>query len=208
MFWWLIIAAVVIAALAYGYWEHTKQSRHLAKLFPRLAARHGGAVKRGNLLVMPQYRFETEGRRLLVTSMATSGYVAAGSSGYSGPFTLVDLELPGRGGENIRVLRNREIVDRLIGAVAPGSFFTTGHAEFDAAFRIKDGDRSTANRVFDARLRDKLLQSKLPGLDARMAGAKISVHMDGYATSESELEEMIEIAILLADRSSADSNPA
>lgn len=201
MFWWLIIAAAVIAALAYGYWEHTKQSRHLAKLLARLAARHGGEVKRGTLLVMPQFRFEKDGRRLLVTSMATSGHVAAGSSGYSGPFTLINLDLPAGGGENIRVLRNTEIADRLIGAVAPGSFPTTGHGEFDTAFRIKGGDQSLANQIFDAGVREKLLQSKLPRLDARVADAKISVHMDGYATSDSELEEMIEIALLLAERS-------
>jgi hypothetical protein len=38
MTWWLVIGAVVIAALGYGYWDHTKQSRHLARLFAVVAA--------------------------------------------------------------------------------------------------------------------------------------------------------------------------
>jgi hypothetical protein len=57
MIWWLVIVAVVAAALTYGYWDHTKQSRHLAKLFAVLAAKHRGRVKPANLLALPQLRF-------------------------------------------------------------------------------------------------------------------------------------------------------
>ncbi len=41
MFWWLVIAALVSAALAYGYWDHSHKSRRLAKLFADLAAKQG-----------------------------------------------------------------------------------------------------------------------------------------------------------------------
>ena len=50
MVWWLVIAAVIAAALAYGYWDHTKQSRHLARLFAVLAAKHQGQVTAASLL--------------------------------------------------------------------------------------------------------------------------------------------------------------
>ena len=33
MIWWIVIPAVIVAALAYAYWEHGKQSRRLAALY-------------------------------------------------------------------------------------------------------------------------------------------------------------------------------
>ncbi len=90
MSWWLVIAAFIAAALAYGYWDHTRQSRRLAKFFADLAAKHRGEVKRATLVALPQLRFEMDGRCVLVTAMATSGALGRDS----GPFMVVDLELP------------------------------------------------------------------------------------------------------------------
>ena len=63
MYWSLVITAIIAAALAYGYWDHTYQSRHLTRLFARLAATYRGDVKRANLLALPQLRFELDSRR-------------------------------------------------------------------------------------------------------------------------------------------------
>ena len=196
MDWWLIIGGVVAAALAFAYWEHTRQSRRLAGFFTVLAARHGGEVKRGNLLVLPQLRFERNGRRFLVTAMASAGATAKDSA----PFTLVDVELPFDTGAKLRVERNPDIAERLIDAVTPGAQPATGHETFDEAFRIKGNDQSVVARLLDARVRYELLGSALPRLALRVDGRKIAVDMDGYATSQVEVEELIEIAALLAER--------
>ncbi len=202
MTWGLIIAAVIVAALAYGYWDHTKQSRHLAKLFAALAAKYRGQVKRASLLALPQLRFERDGRRVLVGALATSGHVSAGSSGYSGPFTFVDLELPFDSGQKLRAERATGIdhhAGRLVDAVVPGLYPKTGHEAFDDAFRIAGDDPAFAIRMFGPEVRERLLASRLPRLEVRVAGRKIGVHIDGIADSRDDLEEMIEIAVSLAE---------
>ncbi|MDH3596026.1 MAG: hypothetical protein OEM93_14385 [Rhodospirillales bacterium] len=196
MDWWLIIVGVIAAALAYGYWDHTRQSRRLTGIFAVLAARHGGQVKRASLLVLPQLRFESDGRRVLVTAMATSGATAKDSA----PFTFVDVELPFDTGAELRVERSADPVERLIDTVTPGRPPATGHEAFDQAFRIKGKDRAFAARLLDARVRYELLGSQLPRLACRVDGRKISVDMDGTATAQSEIEELIKIAALLAER--------
>ncbi len=40
MFWWLVITVFIAAALAYGYWDHQNESRHLGSLFSLLAAKY------------------------------------------------------------------------------------------------------------------------------------------------------------------------
>lgn len=196
MDWWLIIGGMVAAALALAYWEHTRQSRRLARIFAVLAARHGGEVERGSLLVLPQLRFESAGRRFLVTAMASAGATAKNSS----PFTFVDVELPVDTGAKLRVERNPDIAERLIDAVTPGPRPATGHEAFDEAFRIKTQDQALAARLLDARLRTELLGSALPRLACRVDGRKIAVDMDGYATTQAEIEELIKISTLLAER--------
>ena len=196
MDWWLIIGGVVAAALAFAYWDHTRQSRRLAGIFTVLAARHGGRVKRGSLLVLPQLRFESDGRRFLVTAMASAGATAKDSA----PFTFVDVELPFDTGAKLRVERNPDIAERLIDAVTPGPQPATGHETFDQAFRIKTKDQAFAARLLDARLRYELLGSALPRLACRVDGRKVAVDMDGYATAQAEFEELIKIAALLAER--------
>ncbi len=206
MTWWLIIGAVIAAALAYGYWDHGKQSRHLAELFAALAAKYRGQVKRASFLALPQLRFEHDGRRVLVGALATSGQVAAGSSGYSGPFTFVDLELPFDSGQKLRAERATGLdhhAGRLVDSVVPGLHPKTGDEDFDDAFRIAGKDSDFANRLFRPELRERLLASRLPRLRVRVLGAKVGVHIDGIAGSQDDLEEMIEIAVGLAGNCSA-----
>jgi len=201
MTWGLVIAAVIVAALGYGYWDHTKQSRHLANLFAALAANYRGQVKRASFLALPQLRFERDGRRVLVGALATSGQVAAGSSGYTGPFTFVDLELPFDSGQKIRAEPATGLehhAGRLVEAVLPGRTPKTGHEAFDDAFRIAGGDTAFANQLFGPELREKMLASRLPRLPVRVVGAKVGVHIDGIASKQGDLEEMIEIAVSLA----------
>ena len=196
MEWWLIIGGLIAAALAFGYRDHTRQSRRLAGILAVLAAKHGGEVRRGGLLVLPQLRFENGGRRFLVTAMASAGATAKESA----PFTFAEVELPVDTGARLRVERNPDIAERLIDAVTPGPRPATGHETFDQAFRIKGKDPAFAARLLDARVRHELLGAELPRLACRVDGRKIAVDMDGYATAQAEVEELIEIAALLAER--------
>jgi hypothetical protein len=204
MSWWLVIAAFIAAALAYGYWDHTRQSRRLAKLFADLVAKHGGEVKRATLVALPQLRFETAGRRVLVTAMATSGALGRGS----GPFMVVDLELPFDTGQKIRIERSDADLasgaNRLIDAVTPGSRPTTGDKAFDEAFRLEWSDPAFASRLLDPQLRRTLLSARLPRIDIRLEGPTISAHSDGFATSTAEIEALIDIAVLWAERCEAE----
>jgi hypothetical protein len=203
MYWWLAIALIITAALAYGYWDHTGQSRQLARLFANLAAKYQGEVKKADLLALPQLRFEKDGCHLLVSAMETSGHVVAGTSGYTGPFTFVDLNLPFDTAQKIRVERSDANLlsgaNRLIEAMTPLKRPKTGHVEFDRAFDIKWEDQAFAFDLLNESVREKLLNSLLPRLDVRVDGNKISVHTDGIAKSEADLQELIEIAVLLAD---------
>lgn len=90
MHWGLAIAALVAAALVYACRAHVRDRRRLTALFASLAARHGGEVRPGTWLVLPQLRFERDGRHYLVAAMPNSG----AHEGASGPFTFVDVELP------------------------------------------------------------------------------------------------------------------
>ncbi len=204
MSWWLLIAAFISAALAYGYWDHSQRSRRLAKLFADLAAKHGGEVTRASLVALPQLRFETAGRRVLVTAMATSGTSGRGS----GPFMVVNLELPFDTGQKVRIERSDADLtsgaNRLIDAVTPGSRPTTGDETFDAAFRLEWSDPAFASRLLDAQVRGTLLSAPLARIDVRLKGPTIGAHSDGFATSTAEIEALIEIAVLWAERCEAD----
>jgi hypothetical protein len=128
--------------------------------------------------------------------MATSGAEAPDR----GPFTLVDLELPFDSGQKRRVERGRGGAGALVEAIAPGRHPVTGHEAFDQAFRIKSGDQAFVSRLLGPRVRWKLLDSRLPSLKLRLDGRTIGIHMDGIASSTTELEELIDIAVLLADQ--------
>ncbi len=186
--WWLAITLFVAAALAYAYRLHKADSRRLAQLFTVLAAQYRGTMKKGSLFALPQLRFDSDRGHFLVAAMASSG----SDSGDSGPFTLVDLTLPRDTGEEFRFIRRTA---SLIGVDRP-----TGHADFDAEFRVTKGEAALLHRLLNALIRAKLSKSRLPGLEVRLAGQKISVHMDGIARSKADLEELIAIATDLADR--------
>ena len=198
MHWWLVITLIITAAVAYGYWGHKNESRHLAKSFALLAAERRGEVKPGNWLVFPQLRFEMDNRQYLVAAMATSGAATSGQAG-GGPFTFVDLELPFDTGQKIRVKRRTGVAKRPIDAVAPDGPPTTGHKDFDEAFRIEGSNQVFASGLLELPVRQKLLGSRMPRLEVRVAGQRISVHIEGIAKSKADLEELIDVATLLAD---------
>ncbi len=193
MDWWIIITLITAAALAYGYWDHNHQRRHLRKSFALLAEKYGGEVKPGNLLVFPQLRFQMNDRRYLVAAMATSG----SDSGESGPFTFVDVDLPFDTGQKIRVKRGHGGT-RLMDAIGSGGRPTTGHREFDEAFRIEGSNQVFASSLLELRVREKLLGSQARRLEARVEGKKISVFRDGVAKATADLQELIDIASLIA----------
>ncbi len=195
MDWWILIALTIAAALAYGYWEHTRQRRHLGKSFALLAAKYRGQVRPGNLLLLPQLRFERDDRRYLVAALATNG----SDSGESGPFTFVDLELPFDTGREIHVRRGTGGGKRLMDTLGPGGHPTTGDKEFDEAFQIETSDQVFTSALLELRVREKLLRSRARRIEVKVAGKKISVHRDGIAESTTDLEELIDIAGLLAD---------
>ena len=188
MTWGLIIGAVIVAALVYGYRVHMRDSRHLAGLFAVLAAEHGGELKPASFVALPQLRFERDGRRVLVTAMASSG----AQTGDDGPFTVVELDLPFDGGGKVRARRHT------------GSWLSgqaeTGHDSFDAAFRVEWSDPALGATVLDPNVRWAMLQSTLPGLDVRLVGHKVTVLAGGIARAKDDLDAMIAIATLVADR--------
>jgi len=191
MDWWLAITILAAAAVAYAYREHTRHGRRLTALFASLADKYGGKVRPGSLLVFPQLRFEQDGGHYLVAAMANSG----AHDGARGPFTFVDVELPSDSGQKIRV--ERRAVGRPADPRAPGTVPIEGLHAFEDVFRIR-GDAPATVRFLEAPVREKLMASRLPRLEARVEGQKVSVHMDGIAASREELEELIDIASLLA----------
>ena len=195
MDWWIIITLIIAGALAYGYWDHNHQRRHLGKSFALLATKYRGEVKPGSLLVFPQLRFQMNGRRYLVAAMATDG----SDSGESGPFTFVDVDLPFDSGQKIRVKRIAGGTKRLLDALGPGGHPTTGHKEFDEAFRIEGSDQVFATSLLQLPVREKLLSSRARRIEVKVQGKKISVQTDGIAKSTADLQELIDIAGLLAD---------
>jgi len=188
MTWGLIIGVAIAAALVYGYRVHTRDSRHLVGLFADLAAAHDGELKPASFVALPQLRFEQDDRRVLVTAMASSG----AQTGNDGPFTVVELELPFDSGGKVRATH------RTGGRL--GGQAETGHDSFDAAFRVEWSDPALGAVVLDPNVRWALLQSTLHGLDVRVVGHKVTVLADGIAGTKADLDAMIAIATLVADR--------
>jgi hypothetical protein len=209
MFWWTVILSGIVAALAYAYWEHGKQSRRLADLFTAIATAHGGEVKAATVLALPQLRFGRDGRRYFVGAMASGGPLVSGTAsrpGFRGPFTFADLELPFDTGQELRVQRMDNLdrsANRLLRSIAAGHRQSSGDDVFDHAFGIQSNEQAFVRRVLDPALRRKLLDSSQQRLEVAVTGAKISVHIDDYVKSAAELDEMIEIAALLADNCAA-----
>ena len=203
MFWAFAITGFIAAALAYAYWVHRSDSRRLTALLTPLARRHDGELRPASLLYLPQLRFERDGRHFLVMAMPSSGFGPAGGSDH-GPFTFADLDLPYDIGYQLRIQRgdpkltsnNVRILDPFTKVSRP----ETGDAAFDEAFRITGSGQVFAARLLDPELRERLKASSLPRLELRLDGRQVSVHMDGIASTETEIAELIEIAEMLADR--------
>ncbi len=209
MIWWLVIPAVFAAALAYAYWDHCKQSRRLADLFGPIAVATGGDVKAANILALPQLRFERGGNFYLVGAMASAGSRVSGSAsrpGHSGPFTFANVEMPHDTGQELNILRTDRLdrgVGKLISSAISNPLPMSGDNDFDTTFRIKSSDQAFVHRVLDPALRQKLLNSPQQRLEIALSGANISVHIDDYAKSGADLDEIIVIATLLANNCSA-----
>lgn len=208
MIWWIVIPAVLVAALCYAYWEHRKHSRRLVDLFAPLASKYGGEVKAATVLAMPQLRFERNGRRYFIGAMASGGPLVSGSSsrpGFNAPFTFAELENRFDTGQELNIQRSDSLdrgARRLVNSVSSSPRPTSGDASFDNAFLVKSGDQAFVRRVLDLRLRQKLLDSRHLRLEVALNRAKISVHIDDYVKSAADLDEMIEIATLLAENCS------
>jgi hypothetical protein len=203
MLWWMIIIAVVAAALAYGLWDHLRQSRRLAGLFAPLAVEFGGELVKPSLLAFPQLRFEVGCGRAHLGAMANSGAIGP----VRGPFTFVELTLAGDTGQDLVAERGKSVqrlAGHLAGRVVPRSRararIKTGHAEFDEAFWLDGSDHQFASVLFDRGLRQKLLGTRLPGLEIRLRGDRISAHCDGIVETRRDLEALIDIAVDLAQR--------
>jgi hypothetical protein len=203
MLWWMIIIAVIAAALAYGFWDHLRQSRRLAGLFAPLAVEFGGSLVKPSLLAFPQLRFEVDSGRAHLGAMANSGAIGP----VRGPFTFVELTLAGDTGQDLVAERGKSVqrlAGHLVGRVVPRgrarARIKTGHAEFDEAFWLDGSDHQFASGLFDRGLRQKLLGTRLPGLEIRLRGDRISAHCDGIVERRRDLEALIDIAVDLARR--------
>ena len=158
------------------------------------------AQQRGAPDFLPQLHFEIDGRRFRVGALPTSGAEASDS----GPFCFVDVALGVDTGQQLRLAR-RDVeatadAARRLGRAPPSGRPATGDHAFDTAFRMKWNNDDFAARLLDARLRRKLLATRLPRLDIRLDGARLSVHTDGYVETLIDLDELIDIAATLAAR--------
>ena len=200
MIWWLVIIGGIGIAMAYAYWLHGSESRKLAQPLAELAQATGGQLRAASLVALPQLRFERNGRRYLVTAMASDG--AEGPN--AGPFTVVDLVLPFDTRQTLRVERSDKSLagsaQRLVDSLTPGGGLQTGQRDFDEAFRITGRDQAVADKLLHPDLRHRLLNAGLPRVDVRLEGDRISVHMEGIAGTRDEIEALVAIAELLAER--------
>jgi hypothetical protein len=209
MIWWIVIPAIMVAALAYAYWEHRKQSRHLVDLFTPIATAYSGDIKAATVLTLPQLRFVRDGRRYFLGAMASGGTLVSGTAsrpGFNGPFTFVNLEIQPETGHELNIQRTDRLdrsVNLLVSSVSSSHISTSGDSAFDNAFRIRSDDQAFIHHVLNPLLRQKLLGSTQQRLEIALSGPKISVHIDDYVKSPADLDEMIEIATLLAENCSA-----
>ena len=156
------------------------------------------------MLALPQLRFERDSKRYFVGAMANAGSRVSGSAsrpGSNGPFTFANVELEFDTGQELNIQRTDRLdrgASRLIKSVTGAYTPTSGDDTFDSAFRIRSNDQAFVHRVVDPVLRQKLLASPQQRLEVAVNADKISVHIDEYAKSADDLDEMIEIATLVA----------
>ena len=60
----IIITLIIAGALAYGYWDHNHQRRHLGKSFALLATKYGGEVKPGSLWRLGRFSLDDVRRQI------------------------------------------------------------------------------------------------------------------------------------------------
>ncbi|NNE84326.1 MAG: hypothetical protein HKN28_10180 [Alphaproteobacteria bacterium] len=195
---------MVLAALAYAFWDHRKQSNRLVTLFTPIAEAYGGSVKPATLLALPQLRFDHEGRNYFIGAMANAGNRVSGSAsrpGFTGAFSFANVEIERDTGQDLNILRTDRLdraAIRVIGSVSKTSLSTSGDSAFDSAFRIKSKDQAFVNHIVSPELRQMLLNSPQQRLEVNLKGSTISVHIDDYVKSAAQLDEMIGIVTLLA----------
>lgn len=203
--WWIVIPAVIVAALAHAFWDHRKHSRLLVGLYTPLATTYGGSVKAASFLALPQLRFARGGGRYMVGAMATAGTRVSGSAsrpGFTGPFTFAHVDLPRDTGQDLNVLKTDRLdraMLRLATAVSGGREPTSGDGAFDRAFRVTANDQGFVDRVLDPTLRQKLLDAPYQRIEVAVAGIQVRVHIDGYVKTVGDLDGMMEITTRLAD---------
>ncbi len=198
--WWLILIIAIAMVLAYAAWDHRKESRHLAEIFAPLAEKHRGVVTAGRLLALPQLRFTLDQRPFLATAMANSGAIGK----VRGPFTFVEVALATDSGQEILIARSSPLgraAKPLAVAVAPGSRWCSGDPAFDEAFSIKGGDAAFLAHFLGREPRQRLLDSRLPGLELRVQGSRISAHCEGIAETPARVEELTALCRLAASNS-------
>lgn len=179
MEWWLIIGAVVIMALVFAYREHNRERRRLGKLFKLLAAKHRDQAKAGSFLYLPELFFEKDHGSYRLGAMATSG------SPGDGPFTYLKLRMAEDCALKATLKRKDAKADA---AVA-----------LEEAYGIKGAGWEELTHLLKPRLARKLLESRLKGLELRLNRADIALHLEGFVQDKEALDEMIELAGLLAE---------
>lgn len=196
----LTLGVIIVAALVHGYCEYTRESRQLDGVFKGFAKVYGGQVTRKTFLKLPKFQFEWGGRNAWIGALAKAGFAAPDK----GPFTYLDLELPRDTGQHLRIERADTAASGQTDGEAASDLLlntsATGDERFDKAFRITGPDPDFAAKVLDADIREKLLASPVPQLDLQVCGPTVSIHRDGIASSQNELEEMVAVAALVAER--------
>jgi hypothetical protein len=129
--------------------------------------------------------------------MANSGAIGK----VRGAFTFVEVTLASDSGQEILIARS-SLLERtakpLAVSVARGSRWCSGDLAFDKAFSIKGGDASFLAHILGLEPRQRLLDSRLPGLELRVQGSKISAHCEGIAETPAQVEELTALCRLVA----------
>jgi len=132
--------------------------------------------------------------------MANSGAIGK----VRGPFSFVEVTLATDSGQEILIARSSPLgraAKSLAVAVAPGSRWCSGDPAFDEAFSIKGGDASFLAHILGREPRERLLDSRLPGLELRVQGSRISAYCEGIAETPAQVEEMTALCRLAASNS-------
>jgi len=213
--WWLLLPPIIAVLVfftyeGWGFWLsagffslvlplafyfYQQDNRNLTAVMKPLAVRYGGTLRAGSPMSYPQLAFETNGRRCAVHAMPSGG-----ANAKPGPFTSVRLTLSSDSGLQAGIRRTPKRVRGVVAALAPDWQATTGDEAFDQAFRLEGRDQESLAELLDAPFRARLLETQLPELNLEFRGGEIVVFVSELAKTTADLEEMIELAGELADR--------